>query len=53
MEGKEVVEVVKRINEAKENMLQLKEEKIKAKEKQKEDFYTDAKQIVCEKKLNV
>ena len=39
MEGNEVVEVVKRITEAKEKMLQLKEEKVKAKEKQKEDFY--------------
>ena len=49
MEGKEVVEVVKRMDEAKENMLQLNEEKIKSKEKQKEDFYRCKTDCVCKK----
>jgi DNA-binding PadR family transcriptional regulator len=52
MEGKEVIKVVKRINEDKQKTLQLKQDKMKAKEKEKEDF-SDAKENVCAKNINV
>ena len=47
MEGKEVIKVVKRINEDKQKTLQLKQDEMKAKEKEKEDFYRCKRKCVC------